>query len=235
MPKVFLRRLFDLGHQTGRTTVQEILQEHGIEPAPERKKRMSWKAFSRAHWGAICACDFFTVDVMTLHGLTRFYVFVVMDLATRRVEIAGIVQQPTGEWMMQVARNLLDAETGFLQGKTHLIMDRDPLYTSDFRSLLRGAGVEPVRLPTRSPNLNAYVERFVLSIKSECLNKLVLLGERHLRMAVREYVAHYHAERHHQGLAGRLIVPAANGNTHGPIECRQRLGGLLRYYHRQAA
>ena len=104
--------------------------------------------------------------------MTRYYVFIVIDLASRRVEVAGIVQQPTGEWMMQVSRNLLDAQVGFLLGKTHLIMDRDPLFTKGFRALLRGAGVEPVRLPTRSPNLNAYVERFVLSIKSECLDKL---------------------------------------------------------------
>ena len=114
-------------------------------------------------------------------------------------------------------------------------MDRDPLFTREFRSFLKDAGIHPVRLPARSPNLNAYAERFVLSIKSECLSRLILLGERHLRLAVREYVAHYNQERPHQGLNGRFVVTAANENRSGPIQCRERLGGLLRFYHRQAA
>ena len=227
--------LRSLDHDVGRTTIQQILKDHGIEPAPTRHKRVCWAEFLRAHWGAIAACDFFTIEVLTLHGLVRYHVFFVIDLASRRVEIGGIVQQPTGEWMMQVARNLLDAQDGFLVGKTHLIMDRDPVFTAEFRGFLRSAGVEPIRLPARSPNLNAYAERFVLSIKSECLSKLVLLGEAHLRRAVFEYVAHYNEERPHQGLNGRFIVPAANENRSGPIECRERLGGLLRFYNREAA
>lgn len=225
----------NLGHVIGRTTVQQILKGHGIEPAPERRKRTSWKAFLRAHWEAIAACDFFTTEVLTLGGLTRYYVFFVIELSTRRVEIAGILHQPYGEWMVQVARNLLDAEDGFLRGKSHLILDRDPLYTREFRGLLGSEGVRPVRLPARSPNLNAFAERFVLSIKSECLDRLVLLGEGHLRTAVREYVAHYHAERNHQGLGGRLIEPSPNDNASGSIVTRQRLGGLLHFYHREAA
>jgi putative transposase len=175
------------------------------------------------------------VEVLTLRGLVRYHVLVVIDLASRRVEIGGIVHQPTGAWMVQAVRNVLDVEDGFLHGKTHLIMDRDPVFTADVRALLRSGGVESVRLPSRSPNLNAYAERFVLSIKSECLSRLVLLGEGHLRLAVREYVAHYNRERLHQGLAGRFVTVPANENRVGRIECRQRLGGLLRYYHRQAA
>jgi putative transposase len=124
---------------------------------------------------------------------------------------------------------------GFLMRKRFLLLDRDPLYTSQFRALLASAGVTPIRLPPSSPNLNAYAERFVRSTKSECLNKLVLLGEGHLRAVVREYVAHYHEERNHQGLAGQLILPPANLNQPGPIVCRERLGGLLRFYHRKAA
>ncbi len=227
--------LRSLDHDVGRTTIQQILKDHGIEPAPTRHKRVSWAEFLRAHWGAIAACDFFTIEVVTLHGLVRYHVFFIIDLASRRVHIAGIVQQPTGEWMMQIARNLLDVEDGFLAGKTHLIMDRDPLFTREVRSFLRNAGVDPVRLPARSPNLNAYAERFVLSIKSECLSRLVILGQGHLRLAVREYVAHYNKERPHQGIDGRFVVPSANDNRSGPIECSERLGGLLRFYHRQAA
>jgi hypothetical protein len=196
---------------------------------------VSWGEFLGAHWGAIAACDFFTVEVLTLRGLVRYHVFIVIDLATRRVEVGGIVRQPTGAWMVQVARNLLDSEEGFLLGKTHLFMDRDPLFAHDFRSLLGSAGVEPVRLPARSPNLNAYAERFILSIKSECLDRLILLGEGHLRLAVREYVAHYNTERPHQGLGGRFVMSPCNENHSGPIVSHERLGGLLRFYQRQPA
>ena len=119
--------LGNLGHELARMTIRSILKEHGIEPAPERSKRTSWKAFLRAHWDAIAACDFFTVEALTWSGLTRFYVMVVIALQTRRVEITGIIRQPHGAWMLQVARNLLDAEDGFLVGKRFLVLDRDPL------------------------------------------------------------------------------------------------------------
>jgi putative transposase len=227
--------LGNLGYELARRTIRSILKEHGIDPAPERSKRTSWTAFLRAHRDAIAACDFFTVEALTWTGITRFYVIFVIALQTRRIEIAGIVRQPHGAWMLQVARNLLDAEDGFLVGMRYLLMDRDPLYTTAFRELLRSAGVTPIRLPPSSPNLNAYAERFVRSIKSECLAKLVLLGEKHLRTVVREYVARYHTERNHQGLDGRLLEPPANNSGTGPIDCRERLGGLLRFYRRQAA
>ena len=176
-----------------------------------------------------------SVEVLTLGGMIRYHVFFVMELATRRVEIAGIVHQPHGEWMIQVARNLVDCFDGFLKGKKYLILDRDPLFTKKFRQFLRSAGVEPLRLPAKSPNLNAYAERFVLSIKSECLYRLVLLGECHLRTVVREFVTHYHLERNHQGLEGQLIEFSGNESRSGPIQGRERLGGLLRYYYREAA
>jgi putative transposase len=120
-----------------------------------------------------------------------------------------------------------------LKAKRFLLLDCDPLYTPQFRAFLSSARVTPVRLPASSPNLNAYAERFVRSIKSECLSKLVLLGESHLRAAVHEYLIHYHEERNHQGLGGQIIVPPANINRPGPIVCRERLGGLLRFYHRE--
>jgi putative transposase len=227
--------LANLGHEIARNTIKAILKEHGVEPAPERSKRISWKTFLRSHWDTIAASDFFTVEVLTWTGLTRFYIFFVVELATRRVELAGISHQPHGAWMLQVARNLLDSVDGFLEGKRFLLLDRDPLYTSQFRALLSSAGVTPIRLPPSSPNLNAYAERFVRSIKDECLNKLVLLGENHLHAAIREYLVHYHEERNHQGLGGQLIVPPANLNRPGPIVCRERLGGLLRFYDREAA
>ncbi len=209
--------LGNLGYELARTTIRSILQERGIDPAPERSRRTSWKAFLRAHWDAIAACDFFTVEVLTWTGITRFYVMFVIALQTRRVEIAGIVRQPHGAWMLQVARNLLDAEDGFLVGMRYLLMDRDPLYTTAFCELLRSAGITPIRLPPSSPNLNADVERFVRSIKSECLNELVLLGKGHLRAAIREYLEHDHEERNHQGPGGQLILPPANLDRPGPF------------------
>jgi transposase InsO family protein len=134
--------------------------------------------------------------------------------------------------MKQVARNLTDGVDGFLKGMRYLIHDRDPLFTQEFGNVLRNAGVECVKLPAGSPDLNAYAERFVLSIKSECLNKLVPLGERHLRQAVREFVEHYHLERNHQGIDNRLITlpPASAGNDNEAIARRERLGGLVNYY-----
>ena len=138
--------------------------------------------------------------------------------------------------MPQMARNLTDAFDGFLIGKRFLIHDRDPLFTGTFREIVKSMGVEPLRLPPRSPNLNAYAERFVRSIKSECLDRMIFLGEASLRRAVENYVAHYHEERNHQGVGNELIAPSElDPPADGPISCRKRLGGLLRYYHREAA
>ena len=228
--------LMSLGHEIGRNTIKRILQDNGIEPAPERCRRTSWSTFLRVHWEAVAAADFFTVEVLTLFGLVRTYVFFVMKLKTRTVEIAGITAAPCEAWMKQVARNLTDAVDGFLLDTRYLILDRDPLYTAEFRHMLSGSGVEALRLPARSPNLNAFAERFVLSIKSECLGRMVPLGEWHLRHAIREYMEHYHAERPHQGLGNALIIPLhGNAIGVGPVRRRERLGGTLNYYYREAA
>ena len=150
--------------------------------------------------GRLAAADSFTVEVLTFGGLVRYAVFFVMKLKTRSVEIAGITCQPNEMWMMQLARNLLDAGDGFLRGVQYFILDRDPLYAATFRRLLRDNGVKPLLLPARSPNLNAFAERFVLSVKSDCLDRIVPLGEAHLGAAIRAFVIHYHEERPHQGL-----------------------------------
>jgi putative transposase len=139
--------------------------------------------------------------------------------------------------MSQMSRNVTDVSDGFLTGKRFLIHDRDPLFTVAFRETLASAGVQAVRLPPRSPNLNAYAERFVRSVKESCLERLILVGEGSLRRAVREFVAHYHHERNHQGLSNQLILPVVVQTTKGDgrIVSRERLGGLLKYYHRRAA
>ena len=146
-----------------------------------------------------------------------------------------MTSDPNGEWMKQAARNLTDMWDDFLLGKRYLIHDRDPLFTEAVRGLLRDSGVKPLRLPANSPNLNAYAERFVLSIRRKCLDRFVPLSERHLRTAVTEYVVHYHTERNHQGLGNELITPLpASANDAGPIVSRERLGGILNYYCRAA-
>lgn len=228
--------LFELGHEIGRNTVKRILLEAGMEPAPERRRRRSWSEFLRAHWGAIAAMDFFTVEAVTWAGLVRFHVLFVIDLATRRVEIAGIVAQPHEVWMKQIGRNLTDAVDGFLLKHRYVIMDRDPLFCDSFREMLKASGVKPVRLPPRSPDLNAYAERWIGSIRRECFAKVIPLGESHLRQIVREYVDHYHRERPHQSLDNKLISPTNdNAATGGCVARSQRLGGVLNYYHREVA
>lgn len=221
-----------LGHRVSRTTIANILKEHGLEPAPQR--HAPWSVFLNAHWKSIAATDFFTVEAWTPRGLTRFHVLFVIDLDTRCVRIAGITDRPNGEWVRCVTRSLLDGFDGFLLKHRFLIHDRDPLFTTEFGALLRSSGIEPVRLPPRSPNLNAYAERFVGSIKAECLDRMIIFGEQHLWHVISEFAEHYHHERSHQGLGNALIEPA---HQHGGcvVRCDDRLGGLLRFYHRRAA
>ena len=216
--------------------MKRILHDHGIDPAPERSRRLPWKTFLQAHWEGLAACDLFTVEVLTLAGLRRYLVFFVITLQSRRVAIAGIHQQPDGAWMEQLARNLTDPVDGCLRSARYLIHDRDPLYTRVFGEILESSGVQPIRLPPKSPNLNAYAERFVRSIKEECLTRVVPLGERHLRCLVREYVAHDHRERNHQGLDNQLLQrPPPPVRPDADVRRRERLGGLLNFYHREAA
>jgi len=228
--------LQNLGHEIGRGTIARVLQEAGVDPAPERQKRTTWKEFLRTHWEVLAAADFFCVEVWTALGLVRYHLFFVIRLATREVHIAGIVPEPNGPWMKQVARNLTDASAGFLNGYRYLLHDRASLFSQDFRMILKAAGIESVRLPVRSPNLNAFAERFVRSIKESCLERMVLIGESSLHRASSQFVLHYHQERNHQGLDNKIIRPEFSPlPSTGPIRCRKRLGGMLNYYYREAA
>jgi len=225
--------------EIGRSTVANILQEAGIEPAPERNRKRTWKQFLRSHWETLYACDFFAVETLGMFGTVRIMVFFVIELRSRVVQIAGIRINPDGAWMTQIARNLVDPLDGFLRNATHLIHDRDPLFTKAWTSLLKSSGVKCVLIPAQSPNCNPHAERFVKTIRTECLEHFVIFGERHLRYLANQFVDHYHKERFHQGLCGRLIRPSVsadndNGVT-GAIQCRSRLGGLLNFYCRDAA
>ncbi|MGE0145660.1 MAG: transposase [Planctomycetota bacterium] len=220
-----------LDHCVARSTIARTLKDNGIEPSPDRPT--SWRTFLRARRQAIAATDFFTTEVWTARGLITHYVLFVIDHATRAVEIAGITTNPDAKFMAQVARNLTDPMDGFLRAKRFLILDRDTKFTEQFRSILRESGVTPVSTAVRAPNMNAIAERFVLSIKRECLDRLILLGTGHLVRAVDEFVAHYNLERPHQGRGNELITqPRANGV--GEVVVGERLGGLLKHYHRAA-
>ena len=227
--------LANVGYHISDTTVGNILKAHGMETAPKRQQTGSWNTFLKSHWDVLAAIDFTTIEVWTKSGLVTFYLLFVMELKTRRVHFAGCTTSSNELWMMQIARNMMDCEDGFLNSQRYLIMDRDSKFCASFRAFLKNEDTQPLRLPPRSPNLNSYLERFMKSIKSECLEKMIF-GEQSLRKAVQEFLIHYHQERNYQGLENKILERADEvGRGEGEIQCRERLGGLLRYYHRQAA
>jgi putative transposase len=189
-----------LEHPINKLTGRNILRRHHLEPAPQRRKAgMSWAQFLKLHWEGLAATDFFTVAVATWHGLVTYYGLVVMELATRRVQLAGITPHPTAAFMQQCARQLTDPFDGFLLGTRYLLHDRDTKFTQAFDGLHKASGVEPVVLPPRSPNLNAHCERFVRAIKEEAWERMVMLGERSLSHVILEYLTHYHTRAQASG------------------------------------
>jgi putative transposase len=224
--------LKNLDHRVARSTVAKVLKDNGIPPVPSRPS--TWRTFLRAHWGAIAGADFFTTEVWTARGLVTYYTLFVLDLKSRRVQIVGSTPNPDAAFMAQAARRLTDAIDGFLAGHRVLICDRDGKWTDAFRGLLEGAGVRIAVTPVQAPNANAYAERFVRSIREECLDHLILFGERRLLHVLEEFVVHYHEERNHQGLDNALIAPARRAVGSARVRCRERLGGLLRYYYQAA-
>jgi transposase InsO family protein len=222
--------LKNLGHHVGRSTVARIMKANGLLPAPTRPT--SWQTFLKAHWGAIAGADFFTTEVWTWRGLVTYYTVFVIDLASRRVKIVGSTPHPDALFMHQVGRTLTVADDGWLRHHRVLICDRDRKWSGDVHRLLDEVGLRVVQTPFQAPNANAYAERFVRSIKEECLDRIIPIGERHVRRAVGEFVAHYHRERNHQGLRNQLIDGVAR--QEGTIRRRPRMGGLLNYYERAA-
>jgi hypothetical protein len=228
--------LANLGYEISDQTVGNVLQRHGLPPAPERRRTTTWAAFIRTHVALLVGTDFFTAEVLTLRGLVTYYVLFFIHLESRRVDIAGITIHPDERWMKQIARNATMEDCGALRDCRYLLHDRDTKFTRSFQAILMSGRVEPLALPARSPNLNAYAERGVRSVKEECLSEIILFGERSLRRALSEYVAHYHAERNHQGKDNVLLFPRdTDVHREGAVQCRERLGGLLRYYHQEAA
>jgi hypothetical protein len=166
-------------------------------------------------------------------GLTTFYVLFFIHLKTRRVVIGGVTENPDGKWVTQVTRGITEFDQPMASAR-YLIHDRDPKYCGQFRALLKSSDIEPLKLPARSPNLNAFAERFVRSVKDECLSRLILFGEKSLRHVLKEYMAHYHTERNHQGIENRIPFPDERCAASGKIKKAERLGGLLNFYYRDA-
>lgn len=225
--------LKNLGLEVCSSTVANVMKRNGLNPSGDRKKGgMSWAEFLKIQKDAIWATDFLTSEVWTPFGLTTFYILFFIQIKTRKVVLGGITAHPTGEWMAQVAKNLTGFDGELAEAK-YLIHDRDVKYTAQFDAILKGSGVKPVKLPPFSPNLNSFSERFVLSLKSECLDKFIPIGERSLRRAVKNYLEHYHSERNHQGIGNCIPFPEGQfGSREGKLKTKQRLGGLLKYYYR---
>ena len=195
-----------------------------------------WSTFLKAHWAVLAASDFLSVEVWTGKGLVTHYVLFVINLADRAVQVLGLTTNPNEAWMLQMTRNAFDCEHGSLCDMRYLIVDRDTKYSHCFRQLASSQGIDVIRLPPRSPNLNAYAERFVRSVKEECLKRMIFLGQASLRRTLSEYVIHYHHERDHQGLNNRLIRPnTADPGSRGAVRRRRRLGGMLNYYEQVTA
>ncbi len=228
--------LTTLGHDVCAQSVANVLKRHGLEPTPERDSQGTWKEFIQRHLAVMWATDFFTVEVLTFKGLVRYSVLFFIHLQTRRVVLGGITTKPETQWMQQVARNVTGFD-GELADAEYLIHDGDPNFKPFDRVLPES--LEVVKLPPHSPDLNAYAERFVLSIKSECLDRFIPLGEKFLRHTIKEYLEHYHHERPHQGddIGNRLLFPdnRASPERTGKVVRSSRLGGLLSFYHRDAA
>jgi putative transposase len=222
-----------VGHRVAKTTIATTLKNNGIAPSPDRPT--SWSTFLKSHTDVIAAADFFTVDIRTKRGLVTHYVFFVIHHATRMVEIAGVTPNPGGKFMAQVARNLTNHVDGFLRDKKFLILDNDALFAKGFCGTLEDTGVRIVRTAYQAPDMNAIAERFVGSVKRECLSKLILFGDRHLQRVLSNFTDHYHEQRPHQGLDNNLIQPRpGDPPTEGEIVVDERLGGLLRSYRRTA-
>jgi len=225
--------LAKLGHAVGRSTVRDILNRRRVPPAPVRGRRANtWRQFLMRHRDAMLACDFFTIETLFLQTV---YALFFIELGTRRVHLAGCTAHPTAAWVTQQARNLCWKLQESGAAPRFLIHDRDAKFPPTFDAVFAAEGVAILRTPYRVPNANAFAERWVRSAREECLDHLLVAGEAHLRKVLAEYVAFYNHARPHQGLDQRCPVALPTPARDGPVRRRDRLGGLLHDYYRDAA
>ncbi len=225
--------LLKLGFTIGRSTIRAVLRRGRVPPAPQRAQRgTSWRTFLGHYKQHILACDFFTVETAWLKTI---YVFFFLEVGTRRVHLAGCTAHPTAAWVTQQARHMnwiLQDEPGPVQ---FLIRDRDTKFPDAFDAVFAAEDVRIIQTPFRVPTANAFAERWVRSVREECLDHVLILSERHLQFVMKEYVSYFNDARPHQGIAQR--IPAGDKRTvgDGPIRCRDVLGGIMHDYYRAAA
>jgi putative transposase len=218
-----------------RSTVANILRANGFDTGPKRGEA-TWADFVARHAGTLWACDFFSKKVWTLGGLTEVFVLFFIHVGSRRVHIAGLTAKPGPGCVTEKALDVCREFVGLDEQPPFLLRDMDGKFPKEFDAVFKQAGVEVIPVGPRAPNLNAFAERFVLSIKSECLDHFVVFGEQHLRHLIDEYVIHYLEVRPHQGLENSLITePSEAPDTASPVICQERLGGLLKHFYRRAA
>ena len=222
-----------LGHDIGRSTIRDVLKRRHISPAPERNRQgTSWRTFLAHYKDEIVACDFFTVETAWLKTL---YVLFLIELGSRRVHLAGCTANPTSGWVTQQARHLSWQLQDGTMSAHFLIHDRDTKFTAAFDTVFTSEDVTIIRTPVRAPNANAFAERWIRSVRAECLDRILIVGERHLHRVLRTYLEYYNHARPHQGIDQRCPIPLKSVPHGGPIERRDILGGVLHDYYRRAA
>jgi putative transposase len=236
--------LYRHGYRTiARSTINRILRENGFKPEPPGDPDNTWANFLRRHASTLWACDFFTKPVLTMGGWVDYYVLFFINLETRKVHILGVTPNPNNEWMKQQARNLCVFFGELDTPPKYIIHDADTKFTRDFREMLKAEGVKPVRIGPRRPNQNAVAERFVRTIKEECLSRFLVFGEDHLRYLIDQFVSYYHTKRSHRGLEYRTPDQIGTNEEGEPVESlaisdlirRESLGGALKWYEKKAA
>lgn len=229
-------------HTISRSTVVNILREASIDPGPKRGEG-TWSDFVRRHAATLWAADFLSVRTLTATGVVELYILFYIHVGSRRVIASAPTANPDSAWVAQQARNASMQMQDWNVGATHLIIDRDSKFTDSLDAVLEAEGAEVIRVGPAAPNLSPFAERWVRTLRQECLDQFLICGEAHLRHLVGEFVEHYNLERPHQGV-GNVPLPEVGVEQAEPsvlpipvgeVKCRTRLGGLLKHYYRDAA
>ncbi len=224
--------LLKLGYEISDETVANILRRHGIPPVPERDTSPSWRHLMTHYKDQLLACDFFTIETLFLQTI---YVLIFIEIGSRRVHFAGCTAHPDNAWITQQARQVmweLDERE-----PSHPLSDprQRKKFSHAFDTVFRSAGIKVIPIPYHAPNANAFAERWIRSVREECLDKVLIINQAHLRRVMREYIAFFNTARPHQGIDQQIPVPPASRATSGPVRCRKVLGGILHDYYRDAA
>ena len=224
--------LLKLGHKLSEETIANILKRHGIPPLPERSSSLSWQKLMSHYKHQLLACDFFTVETLFLQTI---YVLFFIEIGSRRVHFAGCTSHPKSEWVTQQARQLMWDLEDVEPSMRFLIRDRDTKFTDSFDTVFRSEGIDVIYTPIRAPNANTYAERWIRSVREECLDKLLIINQAHLQRVMREFIRYHNTARPHQGICQQIPIPKSIPDTTGPLRCRHVLGGIIHDYYRDVA